>query len=235
MKSIARRLLVRKTEPDDLREIAFASVLRRLAKCPRWTQLILRTALRLEGGPFYSQTARSVMLERFGVEIGAYSYGPCFKPGTFASGTSIGRYVSIGDPVQAFTANHPIDRLSTHPFFFNRDCGFVPSTSLSFTRLRVEHDAWIGASVIITPGCRRIGVGAIVGAGSVVTRDVPNFAVVGGVPARVLRYRFPEAMCRTVLNSKWWERSIRELAIKLDAFSGPLDERAVSQISVPSG
>ena len=107
-------------------------------------------------------------------------YGPCFEPGNFGNGTRIGRYVSIAPKVRAFQASHPIDRLSTHGFFFNSKLEYVRETNVPFTQLIIEHDAWIGDSVIITPSCRRIGLGAVVGAGSIVTKDVPDFAVVAG-------------------------------------------------------
>lgn len=57
------------------------------------------------------------------------------------------------------------------------------------TKLYIASDVWIGSRVIILPGCQRIGRGAIIGAGAVVTKDVPDYAIVGGNPAKVIRYR----------------------------------------------
>ena len=95
--------------------------------------------------------------------------------------------------------------------------------NLPFGRLEIGHDAWLGVNSIITTGCHRIGIGAVVGAGAVVTKDVPDFAIVGGNPARILRYRFPEDIRQRILEGRWWERSIEECAGSLDAFTRPFE------------
>jgi hypothetical protein len=136
--------------------------------------------------------------------------------------------VSIAEQVVEYRANHPLDRLSTHPFFFNHHLGYVPEMNVPFSRLTIEHDAWIGDSVIITPGCQRIGLGAIVGAGSVVTKDVPDFAVVGGNPARLIKWRFSTEMQQRVRQSKWWERPIGECAKYIEFMSCPLTDSAAT-------
>ena len=166
------------------------------------------------------------MRERCGVSIGAYSYGPCFEPGNFGKGTKIGRYVSIAPRVRAYQANHPLDRLSTHGFFFNSELGYVRETNVPFTSLIIEHDAWIGDSVIITPNCRRIGLGAVVGAGSIVTKDVPDFAIVAGNPAKVIKWRFTPEMQEWIRDSRWWERPVGECARYIDFMSAPLGSNA---------
>ncbi len=199
-----------------------ASVSRRLAR------LCLKQSLALEGGEFYSVTARRIMEARWSVSIGAYSYGPCFEPGTFGPGTLIGRYVSIGPRLRVYQANHPLDRLSTHPFFFNRDLGMVRETNVPLTSLVVKHDVWIGESVIVTPRCRRIGLGSVIGAGSVVTKDVPDFAVVAGNPARVIKMRFSDEMQSRVHKSRWWELPISECARHIDFMASPLGSDASS-------
>jgi acetyltransferase-like isoleucine patch superfamily enzyme len=102
----------------------------------------------------------------------------------------------------------------------------VPEDNLPRGRLEIGHDAWLGVNSIITTGCHRIGIGAVVGAGAVVTKDVPDFAIVGGNPARILRYRFPEDLRQRILDSRWWERSIDECAESISAMTQPLTEIA---------
>jgi carbonic anhydrase/acetyltransferase-like protein (isoleucine patch superfamily) len=100
--------------------------------------------------------------------------------------------------------------------------GLVKADNIESSSLNVGHDAWIGEGVIITPGCSRIGIGAVIGAGAVVTRDVPDFAVSVGNPARVIRLRFSESVCDVILASRWWERTIAECREALDDMVRPL-------------
>ena len=165
----------------------FSNIILRAAKSGRFRTRLLSLALRSEGGEFNSWTAREIMKVHFGVEIGTYSYGGCFEPKAFPVGTKIGRYVSIAAEVRALARNHPMDRISTHPAFFNANLGYLASDNVAFSTLEVGHDAWIGFRTIITPRCNRVGTGAVIGAGSVVTKDVPDFCVVAGNPAKIIR------------------------------------------------
>ena len=98
-----------------------------------------------------------------------------------------------------------------HPFFYNSALGVVDEDTIDYSPLEIGHDAWIGERTMIMPGCRNIGIGAVVGAGSIVTKDVPDFAIVAGNPARLIRYRFSENIRQLILDSKWWERSIDDI------------------------
>jgi acetyltransferase-like isoleucine patch superfamily enzyme len=153
----------------------------------------------------WSGSAREILRRRFNVAIGAFSYGSCFTPGQFRDGTEVGRYVSIGPGVRAYTRNHPTQTLSTHPFFFNSALGIVDSDTIPFGRLVIGHDAWLGSNVVVTPACKRIGIGAVIAAGTLLTRNVPDFAVVGGNPGEFLRFRFSASLKRAILDSRWWE------------------------------
>lgn len=175
--------------------------------------VILALVTRLEGGPWISATVRHILKVFHGVEVAMYSYGECMVPGAFPRGTRVGRYVSIAPGVKAYSTNHPTDWISTHPVLYNPSLGLVKDRGLPPSApLVIEHDVWIGHGAIITPRCHRIGLGAIVGAGAVVTKDVPDFAIVAGNPARVLRYRFPDDVQALVRSSRWWELSLDELS-----------------------
>lgn len=199
----------------DCRTAALAAPLAALARRGRGAGRACRLIERLEGGPFYTATVRRLLDERFGVRIGAYSYG-CLRPGAFPAGVTVGRYVSIAAGVRIFLRNHPLERLSLHPFFYNHLLGYVREDNIPSGTLWIGHDAWVGDGAIVTPSCRRIGVGAVIGAGSVVTRDVPDFAIVAGNPAKLIRMRFEPGVAQQILASRWWDRSIEEVRRHID-------------------
>ncbi len=174
---------------------------------------------RLEGGEMVSLTLRAIMARHHGIEAGLHSYG-CFDPARFNE-IRVGRYVSTGPGVRVFRRNHPTDRISLHPYFYNTRLGLSESETLPPRPLVIGDDAWIGANAIVLPGCGRIGRGAVVGAGSVVTRDVPDFAVVAGNPARLIRERFPAKLRRSIERTAWWEKSREDLSSSLHLLQQP--------------
>lgn len=143
--------------------------------------------------------------------IGAYSY---IRAGRLSAQVkTIGRYCSIAPDVIAGDGNHPIDWLSTHPFQWGLSSTFSRVTkkkdfdflkpSLKPFATHIGNDVWIGAGVLLLPGVT-IHDGAIVAGGSVVTKDVPPYAIVGGNPARIIKYRFDEKTISRLLEIQWW-------------------------------
>jgi acetyltransferase-like isoleucine patch superfamily enzyme len=211
--------------PSELRRSVLAA---RLATAPGTglsDKVLARVAMRLEGGGFRSATARDLLRRRYGVEVGAYSYGACLRPGAFPPGVTVGRYVSMANEVAVFRRNHPVERLSMHPFFYSAKVGPLGHDTIDAEPLEIGHDAWLGHQSVILPGCRRIGIGSVVGAGAIVTADVPDFAIVTGNPAQVRRRRFPDEVCDAVLESRWWERPVEDLLVDLPAMLMPLNGR----------
>ena len=212
-------------EPD-CTKCALSDAIVRLYRFRPLRRWCIRRLGKWEGNRMHSYTLR-VLMDRFhGVRVGAYSYGPCLKPGQFPRGVEVGRYASIADGVRVFLRNHPTDWLSSHAFFFNRVLGYVERDTVTPGSLWIGHDAWIGENAIITPGCTRVGIGSVVGAGSVVTKNVPDFAIVAGTPAKLIRYRFPEQTRETILASRWWEQPMSEVRRHMDAMTRPVPEQA---------
>jgi acetyltransferase-like isoleucine patch superfamily enzyme len=186
---------------------------------------------RWEGGQPYSRTLRELLWTQNHVIAGAYSYGSLLGLSSHPRpGLHIGRYVSMATSVR-WGFNHPLDRISTTPAFYRDGFGNFRQTPKVDPVLEVGHDAWIGDLAVITPSCRRIGVGAVIGAGAVVTRDIPDYAVAFGNPARVARFRFDEELRRRLLRSRWWDLSIEDLATWQEALNLPaVNPRALAAL-----
>lgn len=166
--------------------------------------------LRREGAELYSKTLRKIYSKYYGVEVGMYTYG-AFHP-EFTPGTVIGRYTSVPRNLSVLHGNHPITHKSCHPFFFNPSLGYSEELLISRrTKLLIGNDVYIGTGVTLLPAVTSIGDGAVIGAGSVVTKDVPPFAVVGGNPAKIIKYRFSQETIEEMTKSAWWEKDIEEI------------------------
>lgn len=153
-----------------------------------------------------SMTLRRVLAERSDIVVGAHSYGSLLDHEMCDRHAVVGAYCSIGKNVRRYGAAHPIDAGSTHPYFYNPSLGFADtSDDVERSAIEIGSDVWIGSNVTILPGCTRIGFGAVIGAGSVVTKDIPDFAVAVGNPARVIRLRHSEQKRSDILASRFWE------------------------------
>lgn len=172
-------------------------------KCLR--KITIQLLLKLEGGYFFSRTIRRLFVDFHGIYIGYGSYGGCFSTDTIPRNVTFGNYCSIAPNVRIFRANHPIESFTTHPILYNPACGYVSRDMLERKSLVVGHDVWIGESVIILPSVFHIGNGAVIGAGSVVTKDVEAYTIVAGNPAKKIRDRFNRSQVAYLEEIKWWE------------------------------
>lgn len=156
--------------------------------------------------------------------LGDYSY---VAPNSKLNNVTIGKFSSIGPEVMAGLGRHPSKGfVSTHPAFYSvlGQVGkyFVEKNYFDeVAPIHIGNDVWIGARAVIVDGVN-IGDGAIVGAGAVVTKDVPDYAVMGGVPARLLRYRFTPEEIDHLKRIQWWNRDEAWLQRNADRFRGDL-------------
>lgn len=139
--------------------------------------------------------------------------------------TEIGSFCSISDHVFIGGAEHPMEWVSTSPAFENVGGSLIRKRFVRFDvptpkRTRIGSDVWIGHAAIIKAGVS-IGHGAAIGAGSVVTKDVPPYAIVAGVPARVIRYRFDEETISSLLKTEWWNLTDDEIQQVADCIKTP--------------
>lgn len=178
-----------------------------LLNIPILGNLILKI---LKKNEMKSKLLRKYFIIQRNIYIGKYSYG-CFTK-NIANNTKIGNYCSFGPDVKIFNANHGIEWASTHPFLYNVKFRFVDSEKIQRNSLEIGDDVWVGANVIILPSVKKIGTGAIIGAGSVVTKDVDNYAIVAGNPAKVIRYRFELEIQNLLIKSSIFELDTAEFS-----------------------
>ncbi len=138
--------------------------------------------------------------------------------------TKIGKFCSIAAMVRINPGNHPMWRASQSHFSYRASAYFDDAADeAAFFDWRrahpvtIGHDVWIGHGAIILPG-RSVGDGAVIAAGAVVTKDVPAYSIVAGMPARVVRPRFEAAIATRLQALKWWDWSHEQLRGALEDF-----------------
>lgn len=135
------------------------------------------------------------------VDIGDYSY---VNSNSYVENCSIGKYCSISSGVYVSPFEHNLSYKTTHPILFNQRQGFISkSIPMHRDRVVIGNDVLISLNAVILQGVS-IGDGAVIGAGAVVTRDVEPYEIVGGVPAKHIRYRFDVSTIQSLCELKWW-------------------------------
>ncbi|QCP59573.1 DapH/DapD/GlmU-related protein [Pantoea sp. SO10] len=164
-------------------------------------------------------------------ELGDFSY---LGEHCCVADAQIGRFTAIANHVRIGAPNHPMDRASQHRFTYcpeyydaqaERDNGFFAERRAD--RVIIGNDVWIGHGVIVLPGVA-VGDGAVLAAGAVVTKEVPPYTIVGGVPAKVIRARFAADIAAQLQAIAWWNWPLEKLMANLADFQSS-DLRAFCQ------
>lgn len=174
-----------------------------------------------------------------GCKVGRYTYGYETLLEYYPLAEQIGRFCSINCSARIWN-NHSLDCVTTHPFldhpmfypwekqkereiFAEKYGKYFDNASYEKSSLRknapivIGNDVWIGANVVVLPGVK-IGDGAVVAAGAVVTHDIESYAIVGGVPAKLIRYRYTKDQIARLLKIKWWNWEVERIEKNIELF-----------------
>ena len=143
-------------------------------------------------------------------EVHSYSY---LGKNCLIQNATIGKFCSIANDVSIGLGNHPLDHFSTSPLFYRRQNTFkikLVENDLQFEEyfpVSIGNDVWIGTKAIILDGIS-IGNGSVIAANSVVTKNVAPYSVMGGIPAKLIKYRFSDKKIDEFNNEKWWDMDL---------------------------
>ena len=152
-------------------------------------------------------------------ELGDYSYVERHAEVIYAH---IGKFCAIASNARINALEHPLERVSQHKITYRANEYFLGAKLDGEFRERrqgklveVGHDVWVGHGAIVKPGVK-IGHGAVIAAGAIVTRDVPAYAIVAGVPAKFMRWRFEPKRSERIISLGWWDWKHDKLAQAVD-------------------
>lgn len=177
----------------------------------------------------YNKIDRNSLMK--GVTMGDYTYtGPfcmCFH-------VNIGKFTSISYGVTIAPPEHEYKRMSTHPFIHDSCYGiFDPKTLIRNDKFdlptEIGHDVWIGCNTTVLRGVK-VGNGVVIGANALVDKDVPDYAVVAGCPAKVINYRFNKKIIKHLNHLKWWNRDIDWIRNHSMSFTDILTEEMILKL-----
>ncbi|NBH14511.1 antibiotic acetyltransferase [Lachnospiraceae bacterium] len=177
-----------------------------------------------------------------GCFVGRYTYGYEELLSDYPLASKIGRFCSINSTARIWN-NHSLDTVTTHPIldhrlFYSRkekemrqafikkygkhlhNAPYENSALRDNRPVEIGNDVWIGANVILLPGVK-IGDGAVIAAGAVVTKDVEPYAIAGGVPAKLIKHRFQKTQIESFLRIQWWKWDITKIEENIELFYQP--------------
>ena len=201
--------------------VQFIRIVRR--DCIIHSKVKLSKACKLEGNNVIYE---GCILDHVNMGFGSYLAMNCH-----IINTVIGRYTCIGSYVRTIIGRHPLSKnVSIHPAFYsvNNSIGYTYVDKqkyseykyldgITYKSIEIGNDEWNGANVGILEGVK-IGDGAVIGAGALVNKDVPPYAIVAGVPAKVIKYRFDEKVIKKLLSISWWNKSEKWIKENADSF-----------------
>jgi acetyltransferase-like isoleucine patch superfamily enzyme len=160
------------------------------------------------------------------VSIGEHTYG--FRPESFFhyhpdDRVRIGKFCSIADGVKFVFGHHATNQVSTFPIRALY-CGYAPhNDAKSKGNIKIGNDVWIGLNAMILSGVK-IGDGAVIAAGSVITKSIPPYSIYGGVPAKMIKFRLREDQISELLKIQWWDWPIEKIRENEALFYGDVDD-----------